>query len=238
MYGQTQKEPNELDRAIARTKSGNVGSRDVEILAKFKATQSIPALEAQFARTTDMNTKMKIADGLVRLGDKDDAYWNFLLQQATLAVNSDLPEPFYDSQGNATGRQLAPDFKAWIQAHQIDASTAIRSALFDLPSRVMLLGETGDARGIPLMRRALQSRNYLMIVWAAKGLALTQDKQSIPLIIAAVQGAPPEYQALIAESLLYFDDVPAQNAADSYMPKDQAKIAREEKTRGRGVFGW
>ena len=80
-------------------------------------------------------------------------------------------------------------------------------------------------RGIPLLRRALQSHNYLIVAWAAKGLAQIQDKQSIPLIVAAVQRAPTEYNSLIAESLVYFDDAQAQSAVDTYMPKDKATMA-------------
>ncbi len=239
IYGQaTQYTPDELDGALATAKSGDVSPRDVEVIARAKAVQAIPPLEVQFARTTDPDTKMKIADGLVRLGDKNNTYWSFLLQQATLAVDSDLPDPFRDSQGNSTGRQLSPEFNTWVQAHDTDASTAIHSALYELPGKVLLLGETGDPRGIPLLRRALQSHNYQIVAWAAKGLALIQDKQSIPLIIAAVKRAPPEDNPLIAESLIYFDDAQAQSAVDTYMPNDKATLARAERARGRGVFGW
>ena len=239
IHGQaTQNAPDELSGALAAAKSGGVSPRDVEVIAKAGAGQAIPALKVQFARTTDLDTKMKIAGGLVRLGDKDNTYWNFLLEQATLAVDSDLPDPFHDSQGNATGRQLSPEFKTWVQAHNTDASTAIYSALYDLPGKVLLLGETGDPRGIPLLRRALQSHNYQIAAWAAKGLAQTQDKESIPLIIAAVQRVPPEYTSLVAESLVYFDDAQAQSAVDTYIPKDRATNARGERARGRGVFGW
>jgi HEAT repeat protein len=238
-FGQaTQNTPDELGAALAGAKLGDVSARGVEVIARAKAVQAIPALEVAFARTTDLDTKTKIADGLVRLGDKDNTYWNFLLHQATLAVDRDLPDPFRDSQGNSTGRELSPEFKAWVQAHNTDASTAIYSALYDLPGKVFLLGETGDPRGIPLLRRALQSHNYQIVAWAAKGLALIQDRQSIPLIIAAVQRAPPEDKPLIAESLIYFDDAQAQGAVDTYMPKDNATLARAERARGRGVFGW
>src|SRR5882757_2052619 len=90
----TQSQSDPLAISIARARSGDVDASDVEILAKAGAVQAIPALKVQFARTTDLNTKTKIADGLVRLGGKDNTYWNFLLQQATLAVDSDLPDPF------------------------------------------------------------------------------------------------------------------------------------------------
>jgi hypothetical protein len=42
----------------------------------------------------------------------------------------------------------------------------------------------------------------------------------------------------IAEPLIYFDDAQAQSAVDAHIPKDRATIARGERARGRGVFGW
>ena len=226
-----------LATAIARVESGEVDARDVEIITKAGQVQAAPALEGQFARTTDLKLKMKIASGLVRLGDKSDAYWNFLLQQATVAVDSDLPDPFHDSHGNPTGQRPSPEFLTWTQVHHVDLSTAVMDWTYDLPIKIMLLGETGDSRGTPLLRRALQSHNYQIVAWASKGLALIQDKESIPLIIVAIQTAPPEYNSLIAESLVYFDEVPAQNAVDNYMPRDKAATERDAKARGRGPFG-
>jgi HEAT repeat protein len=111
-------------------------------------------------------------------------------------------------------------------------------ARYDFPGKVLELAASGDPRGIPLLRRALQSRNYLIVSSSAKGLAQIQDKQSIPLIIAAAQRAPTGFNAVIAESLVYFDDAQAQSAVDTYMPKEKATMDREEKARGRGVFGW
>jgi hypothetical protein len=239
-FGQVmQNQSDDLKTSIARVQAGSFSNSDLETVARAGAARvALPALEQQFARATDVDGQGIVANALVRLGDKDNTYWNFLLQQATLAVDSDLPDPFHDSQGNATGRQLSPEFKAWAQAHNVDASIAIQSALYDLPGKVLLVGETGDPRGIPLLRRALQSHNYQIVAWAAKGLALIQDKESIPLIIAAVQGVPPDYTSLVAESLVYFDDAQAQSAVDTYIPKDKAALARGERARGRGVFGW
>jgi HEAT repeat protein len=124
------------------------------------------------------------------------------------------------------------------RAHHVSVSTAFQYARYDIPGKVLQLATAGDPRGIPLLRRALRSRNYLIVTWAAKGLAQIQDKQSIPLIIAAAQRAPTGYPSLIAESLLYFDDAQAQSAVDTYMPKDRAAIYREARARGMGVFGW
>jgi hypothetical protein len=78
----------------------------------------------------------------------------------------------------------------------------------------------------------------MIAVFAAKGLAQIQDKNSIPLIIAACQGAPTGYASEIAKSLIWFDDPRAQTAVDTYMPKEHAKIWRDTRARGMGVFGW
>jgi hypothetical protein len=68
---------------------------------------------------------------------------------------------------------------------------------------------------------------------AALGLAEIQDKASIPLIIEACKRAPAEAAAVMAESLVYFDDAEAQRAVDTYIPKDAAKVFREARAQGK-----
>ncbi len=145
---------------------------------------------------------------------------------------------YSESQGKVTSPSQSPELQAWADAHNISVNTAWRNAWFDIPFKVLQLATTGGPRGIPLLRRDLQARNHFMVSWAAKGLAQIQDKQSIPLIIAAAQKAPDGYNSLIAESLVYFDNSQAQSAVNTYMPKDKAALARGERARGRGVFGW
>jgi len=237
-HGQAmQKTPSELDAAIANIRSGDGSGRDVVIVANAGAVEVIPTLEEQFRRATDVDIKLSIASGLVKLKDHDDTYWNFLLEQATLALDSKVPDAnFSASQGKMM--DPAPELQVWAAAHNVSVNTAFQYARYDIPREVLQLATTGDQRGIPLLRRALQSHNYLVVTWAAKGLAQIQDKQSIPLIIAAAQKAPTGYNSIIAESLVYFDDAQAQSAVDTYMPKDKATMARGERARGRGVFGW
>ena len=224
----------QLATSIARAKSGNVDTSDVEIIAEAGAVQAIPSLEEQFGRTTDVDTKTKIANGLVRLGDKHNTYWNYLLEQATLAVDSDVPDELFSGKTVDQNSEL----QAWAQAHNVSANTAAQSAIYDLPGKVLELALTGDPRGIPLLRRALQSRNYMIAVWAARGLVQIQDKDSIPLIIAACQRVPTGYASEIAKSLIWFDDPRAQTAVDTYMPKEHAKIFRDARAQGMKPFGW
>ncbi|HTA79371.1 MAG TPA: HEAT repeat domain-containing protein [Terracidiphilus sp.] len=237
-HGQaTQKTPTELDDAIASVSSGDVSPRAVVVIADAGAVQAIPALEEQFRRVTDVDTKVSIASGLVKLRDRDNTYWNFLLEQATLAVDSNVPDAnFSELQGKMM--DPAPELQVWADAHNVSVNTAFQYARYDIPGKVLQLATTGDPRGIPLLRRALQSHNYLIVAWAAKGLAQIQDKQSIPLIVAAAQRAPTGYNYVIAESLLYFDDTQAQSAADQLMPKEKATMLREARAQGMGVFGW
>ena len=216
-HGQpAQNTPNELDSAIAtvNSKSSAVSSRDVVVIANAGAEQAIPALEEQFKRATDVDTKVSIASGLVKLKDHDNTYWNFLLEQATLAVDSNVPDSNFSESGGKMMNET-PELQAWADAHNVSFNTAFQYARFDIPGKVLQLATTGDPRGIPLFRRALQSRNYLIVAWAAKGLSQIQDKQSIPLIIAAAQRAPIGYNSVIAESLVYFDDTQAQSAVDT-----------------------
>ena len=227
----------QLATSIARAKSGKVDTGDVEIIAEARAVQAIPSLEEQFASTTDVDTKTKIANGLVRLGDKRNTYWNYLLEQATLALESDVPDPLFSDPAGKTMDQISSELQAWAQAHDVSANTAAQSAMYDQPGKVLDLAQTGDPRGIPFLRRALQSRNYMIAIFAAKGLVLIQDKDSIPLIIAACQRAP-SIAAVIAEPLIWFDDPSAQAAVNTYVPKDHAKISRDARAQGMGVFGW
>jgi hypothetical protein len=65
----------------------------------------------------------------------------------------------------------SPELQAWADAHNVSVNTAWQYASSDIPGKVLQLATTGDPRGIPLLRRALHSRNYVIVAYAAKGLA-------------------------------------------------------------------
>ena len=98
---------------------------------------------------------------------------------------------------------------------------------------------TEDPREIPLMRRALQSHNFMIVIMAAKSLAQIQDKDSIPLIIEVCRKEQKGLDAAVAEaSLIFFDDPRAQSAVDTYMSKERAKIWRDARAQGMKAFGY
>ena len=231
-----QSSPEKIADAIESVKQGNFSLATIEQIAEANAVQSVPALKERFALSQDADTKTKIADALVRLGENDDIYWNYLIEQATAAVKNDIPSPtVFDARGAVVRGEVSPEFIAWTKAHNVSAESAAET-VYGLPRRVAFLAETGDPRGIPLLRQGLQSPNYLIAAMSAKGLAVIMDKSSIPLIIEACKRAPSESAIAIADSLIYFDDAQAQEAADRYLPKEYAQAMRAARAQGKKPF--
>jgi hypothetical protein len=240
-YGQqVESLAHKMAESMARLKSGSVLGEDVDFVKNAGAAQAVlPDLEQAFGRETDLHEKGIIASALVKLGDKDKTYWNFLLEQATLAVDSDIPDSaFSPSQKKAIAGQLSPELLAWAAAHHVDANTAGINSRYDYPGKVLLLALAEDPRGIPLLRRALQSHNLIIVLFAARGLAQIQDKDSIPLIIAMCEDTPTFAAALAEAALLYFDDSRAQIAVDKYVDKERARIFRDARAHGLKALGY
>ncbi len=226
----------EVADAVAKVRSGKFNGYHVGVIGEAGATEAVPDLELQFTRDTEPIEKAKIAQVLLALGDRKDAYWNYLVELAKPALQSDAPNPI---QNDAQGKSLpglSPQFAAWATAHDKSPDEAGETALYIYPGIMMLLGSTRDPRAIPLLRQGLSSPNNLVEAAAAKGLAEFQDVPSIPLIIAACKKAPAEGASVIAESLVYFDDPQAQNAVDTYVPKEEAKLLRQGRMRGKGAL--
>jgi len=194
---------------------------DVRLLAQAGATQAIPALKDEFAAAKEIWLKLAIASALVRLGDKDQVYWDFLADEARAAVESDAPSIFLrDSEGRVdrNQREMAPEFIAWAKAHNLDRAAAAQAQTFELPRNLFYLAETGDPRGRELLRMGLKSHNTTIQSYAAKGLAKLRDKESVPLIIEAGRTMPREVAAfLVAPALLFFDDPRAQSAGEMFI---------------------
>lgn len=219
--------------AIAKIKSGKFDGVHVERIIRANAVEAMPALKEQFAQNQDQLTKAKIAEALVKLGERDDSYWSFLVKLASEAIESDAPNySGFDAQGRSM-QGPSPEFVKWAKIHSAPENIG-EEVVYILPGKVMLLGATGDRRAIPLLQKALISPNYFIEAAGALGLAEIQDRDSISLIIDACKRAPEEAAREIALSLVYFDDEEAQAAVDRYVPKDTARVFREARANGRG----
>ena len=222
---------------LAKAPDGPDSTCIVQEIIRRGEVAAIPTLKEKFARSTDVLTKEHVASALVRLGDRNDVYWDFLEKQATAAIDSGIPDIWgYDSQGKLIPGP-SPEFTAWAQAHNLSPAAAEeRARLFY--GAVLILATTRDPRGTPLLRQALSARNYMIQTAAAEGLAAIQDTESIPLIIDAVKKAPAEAGAVIARSLVFFDDPEAQAAVDKYVPRDSAKVLREDRAQRGTKTPW
>jgi HEAT repeat protein len=224
--------PANVPTALSRLQNKNYSPVDLEILARYKAKDALPALRSEFAASHDPDTTEKIANALVRIGDHDPQYWDFLTARATAVLARDTPNPYGFSDGKAVS-DPPQEFSRWAADHNIQLAAALERATFSDPGTIANLAMTGDRRALPLLRRALQSRNYFVVAAAALGLAELQDKDSIPLIVDSCRQAPKETAELIAQSLVYFDTPEAQQAVDTFIPKERANALKA--ARGQGV---
>jgi HEAT repeat protein len=203
---------------MSRLKQGEPFRVDIAQVAQAGVVEAIPYLKKQFSITQDQTTKEAVASALVRLGDGDPTYWDYLVQGATAAIDSDEPFPEgFDAKGKLVPRP-SQEFTAWAKAHNLTIDSAVGTAMHDYPLNVMFLGTARDPRAIPLLRQALASPNYVIQEMGAEALADMQDKASIPFIIAACRNAPAELASALAKFLMEFDDPQAQSAVKEFAP--------------------
>lgn len=207
----------------------------VEQIAEARAVQAVPMLEEKFVHTRNALDKAHVASALVRLGDRNNIYWDYLVKLATSVL--DAPDFWsYDSQGKLVPGPT-PESIAWLKAHKLSYAEMGEWPEISIAGPVGLLGVTGDPRAVPLLRRGLLSPNHMVEIFAAKGLAEIGDEGSVPFMIEACKRAPPDAATAIAMSLVYFDDPRAQEAVDKYLPKEAARLEREARAQGRKPFG-
>jgi HEAT repeat protein len=214
-YGQTSQD--QVDEALSKKvrsvidsmKQGTYGPATQEQIAEAQAGQLVPILEARFVTSQNAVVKARVARALVDLGNKGNAYWDFLVRQAKLAIESDAPSSQCYSSTNCTGHSA---YVAWARAHNAPQDTKAEMELqWLLEERIQLV--FGDPRGIPLLREALKSPN-INVVWAgADGLTRALDKDSIPLIVEACKRFHGEEVPLISHTLRQFMRDPDARAA-------------------------
>jgi hypothetical protein len=144
-------EPPTLANETAKLKSGNFDFSDVEFFSHVPPDQAIRVLEAQFGPTKDAVLKAQIACTLIRQGDKDNIYWNFLATKASEVMQDPPPFPGPDSQGKYSPDAFNSAAIAWAKKHGISADQAMEQVLYSQPGFVLTLAVTEDRRAIPLL---------------------------------------------------------------------------------------
>jgi hypothetical protein len=229
----------QVDEVIRHVKSGDFDPMELLLLVQSGAPEGVPILKEQFTvSTTPIHIRVIVASYLVRIGERDPVYWDFLFTKAKDVAESDAPDPKqYDSEGKAVPGQLSPEFVEWANAHGLSPNDAAVAQTYELPGILLLLAKTGDLRGLGLLRRGLASRNYLTETMAAYGLAILRDRESIPLIIEACRKAPKDAAFAIAWALVFFDDPKAQTAAEEFIANKQLLEELRKMIREKGIDG-
>jgi hypothetical protein len=216
----------QITNAINEVKGGNYAYVQ-QITREAGQARAMPILEELFAHGANAETKPWIASELVKIGDKDNSYWNYVVDLATDELENGPPDFMSFDQDGKELPGASPEFLKWAKAHHI----APESFSFEvvMPVRFGMLIVTKDPRAIPLLRRGLLSPNHLLEASAAGGLAALKDRDSIPLIVEACKRAPKGFRFAIATNLLEFRDQEAQVAAEPYLPEDLVKSLHGEK---------
>ena len=215
-YGQVTREPTDGARKTKTLQILNsleqgtyYGPTTQEQIDEAKAGQLVSVLEERFVHSQDADIKARVAKALVDLGDKGQAYWDYIEQQAKLAIESDVPSSQCFSSTNCTGHA---EYVVWARAHHAPEDLQAEMELhWRLEEKVGLV--YGDPRGIPLLREALKSPNINVVATGADGLTRAHDKDSIPLIVEACKRFHGEEVPLISHTLRQFMRDPDARAA-------------------------
>jgi HEAT repeat protein len=199
-----------VSSVIDSLKQGTYGPATQEQIDEAQTGQLVLILETRFVTSQDAEVKARVARALVDLGDKGNAYWDFLVQQAKLAIESDVPSSRCFSSTNCTGHA---EYVVWAQSHHAPQDAQAEMELhWRLEERVQLV--FGDPRGTPLLREALKSLNINVVSTGADGLTRAHDKDSIPFIVEACKRFHDADEVrLIAHTLRQFQSDPGTRAA-------------------------
>ena len=204
----------------------------------FIGQSVIPELKQGFINTSDRLTRENVASVLMRLGQRDDAYWSVLYKRAQEIVDSHVPYPLaFDETGKTIRGVLSPNFLQWAEDHGQSKDEIGEEQLYVFPGEILLMADVGDPRGLSILRKGLSSPNYSVRIIAARGLALLQDKNSISSIIEAAETAPKEAQPLIASSLVAFDDSRARAAAEELVSDKKLLESVKQSVQAKGARG-
>jgi hypothetical protein len=151
----------------------------------------LPALRQAFEESEGKREKQYIAGTLIKLGDKDARYFEYLAGFARRAVESSAPTIFTTGpDGMVVKGVVNPEFDRWCREHGLDVQRELANQLRTYPEDLMLLATARDARGRDLLRLGLASQNPLIVVQAAQGLGVLDDRAYIPEIVSAASRFP------------------------------------------------
>ena len=222
-----------VKHALRDLAAGSPDSTDAGVLADGNVTQAIPSLEKKFEGEVNLNDKAEYAAALVKLQDGKPLYWNYLSERAEDVLKDTLPlSAIFDADGQQRATR-SEAFGQWASRQQLASGDALEKGTILDPTLFALLASTRDRRAIPLLERALSSDNYLLHVGASIGLVELDDPDAISRIPSVLKRDPPSISRIIAGVLAWSSNPDAQQAAATYLPKEELDEVRKQKAAGR-----
>ena len=188
-------------------------------LAENGDVTALPVLRDAFDAESDKGRRQKIASILVRFGEPDEKFYLYLEHFAILAVESEIPSFMkYDEHGKSVRGEMAEEFLEWCRLNNRDPGEVLGELMHELPSGLLHLTMAATPRAAPLLLRGLRSRNELVVLISARGLAILGDTAAIDPIIEECERRPAAVaKSLAFQALLFFDEPRAQAAVEKYM---------------------
>lgn len=212
----------DLKAALAKDPSA---SHVIHALRKKGDKRAIPILKEAFRQANEDKVKQDIAVALVRLGDEEGMGWQALEKFASEAIDSDMPYPVKtDSKGELVARAFSPEFLKWCETTGKSPNASTDWALHKVPATISALADSGDSRAIPLLLKALRSKNHHAALAAANGLARLHHAAAAKQIISEARKRPPSMAMGMGFALACLDDAEARVAVSEFV-KDERAVA-------------
>jgi hypothetical protein len=162
--------------------------------------------------------KLATAQVLLFLHDTSSTYFDTMKDEIEKGLQLDIPFPVaLETDCDPKIPKISQEFSEWCTRNNCDSSKAIIQAFDKIPGSVLNLAVVGDSRAGPIFLMALASRNSLVVLNAAIGLARINDSNFIDPIIKAVSRSGRCMRPTIARNLVYFDNPRSQAAAKKFM---------------------
>src|SRR6185437_15655297 len=176
-----------LEEIFDQRRSHTLSVRALQSKLPSASSHGESRFETEWRKLED---ELHIASVLIKLGVKDDVYWNYLAEQVQAIVRINIPFPFKTDAQEGPNPSTSPEFTAWVKSRNLDQDEAVIYQLTKMPIPVLLLAMMDDPRGIPLLRQGLKSANPIIQMVSADGLAQLHDNESVPLSSPPAKKSP------------------------------------------------
>jgi hypothetical protein len=194
---------------------------------------AVAMIKQIFKAAREKSSKQQLALFLLRLGQKEDVYYDELFRYAKEAITAKAPLWYFsDPQGNAIRGEYPLEFRNWCVARMLTIEDCV-ARVSGYATDVIYLAAAKDRRSIPLFREGLESDNEGIVSVCISALGRLNDTESLGLIDAALKRLKPNLRSIAASSLAEFDSPLVMPMLDRYItdPKARQEASQRIQTR-------